>query len=256
MRILLYYSDMDAFKETQAGLKAQGHDVSLRWANVFKEAHRDRCDAIYITSDVDAKDRERIARHYIEDCGVQVFTDEDEPEPMPIDDLSYEQIVEHINALKNDLAIFTERKEAIEEATRNAEAAKKAEVEAMKKAEAEAEAAKKAEAEAEAAKMAEAKAKKAKVKADKAKAEAATEKAEAVAAAEKAQQENAEAVAAAEAAEAAEAEAAEAEAEAEVYEKPSIASLRLELDLLEVPYTDNHTQEELQILLTTALEAE
>jgi predicted ribosome quality control (RQC) complex YloA/Tae2 family protein len=73
MRILLYYSNKDSYEEALIALSVNQNNVSLRWADNFKEAHLDRCDEVYIMYDIEDKQKERISKHYTETMKVDVF---------------------------------------------------------------------------------------------------------------------------------------------------------------------------------------
>ncbi len=73
MRILLYYSNKDLYEEALIALSVNQNNVSLRWADNFKEAHLDRCDEVYIMYDIKDKQKERISKHYTETMKVDVF---------------------------------------------------------------------------------------------------------------------------------------------------------------------------------------
>lgn len=249
MRVLLYYTSPDSYQEAMINLSVNQNDVSLRWADGFKEAHRDRCQSVYIMPDVSAVMKERITKHYTETMGVEVFHI-DEGDGMPqgeeisSEDWTLETIETYISELEDELEKANGIREGILETDKAAQ--QLADTERAREAKAQADAAiEKANRE-----KAEAKA------AEELAAKEAQESADAQAKADKLKKEAEEAAALVGTTndESGEGETNEG-GETETPPTPglSIEQLRSELDLLGVKYTQRNTKPELQALLQNAL---
>ena len=112
MRILLYYSNKELYQNALISLSVDQNDVSLRWADNFKEAHMDRCDEVYIMYDIEDSQKERISKHYSETMGVNVFlvpeqnSSEQISQGSDSDDIQFETLEEveaYIDELESEL---------------------------------------------------------------------------------------------------------------------------------------------------------
>ncbi len=249
MRVLLYYTSPDSYQEAMINLSVNQNDVSLRWADGFKEAHRDRCQSVYIMPDVPTALKERITKHYAETMGVEVFhIDEGDGIPQGdeggSEDWTLETIETYISELEGELEKAKEIREGILETNTVAQqiADKERARETKAKADAAIEKANREKAEAKAA--------------DELAAKEAKESADAQAEADRLKKEAEEAAALVDTTndERGEDETNEG-GETETPPTPglSIEQLRSELDLLGVKYTQRNTKPELQALLQNAL---
>ena len=64
MKVLVYYSEGNSFKQISSALSLDGHKPVILWADNFKEINDDMGDALFITDDVSEEKRERIIEHF------------------------------------------------------------------------------------------------------------------------------------------------------------------------------------------------
>jgi len=71
MSIALYYSDEKTLHPVMFNLQVDGESVEPRWAQVFRAHALERCDEIWILSDVEEFHQDRIIKAYT-DAGIDV----------------------------------------------------------------------------------------------------------------------------------------------------------------------------------------
>lgn len=76
MKVLVYYSKGNDYKQVATSLTLDHHQPIILWADNFKEANTDMGDALYICDDVPDDRRERILQHFSK-FDIQLLVNED-----------------------------------------------------------------------------------------------------------------------------------------------------------------------------------